>query len=303
MPASSSPAHPIPAAFAPSAEEAAVPAELWSLEFDQLPPQVARLAFPEGPGYAYDAPIAKKDYRKQLRALQAELVKLQAHVRKAGERIVIIFEGRDAAGKGGTIRRFTRHLNPRAARVVALPKPTDAERGQWYFQRYVAHLPTSGEIVFFDRSWYNRAGVERVMGFCSEEQWQAFFDEAPRFEAMLVREGIRLIKIWLTLSRAEQLKRFYERKTDILKSWKLSPIDHAAVGRWDEYSRAIADIFRHTDTDTAPWTVIDANDQRRARLEAMRVVLSALDHAGKDNTAVGQPDARLVRRGRTLLEG
>ncbi len=289
--------------FAPGPEEAAVPPACWSLDFDHLPEEIARLAFPDGPGYAYDAPIARKDYRRQLRALQAELVKLQRHVRKTGERIVIIFEGRDAAGKGGTIRRFTRHLNPRAARVVALPKPTEAERGQWYFQRYVAHLPTAGEMVLFDRSWYNRAGVERVMGFCTEEQWRTFFDEAPRFEAMLARDNIRLFKLWLTVSRAEQLKRFYERKTNILKSWKLSPIDHAAVGKWDDYSRAIADIFRHTDTDAAPWTVIDANDQRRARLEAMRVVLSALDYPGKDTTAIGQPDTRLVRRGRTLLEG
>ncbi len=280
-----------------------VPEELWSLDFDELPEQIARLTFPHGPGYAHDAPIGKKEYRRTLRALQAELVKLQRHVREAGERVVVVFEGSDAAGKGGAIRRFMRHLNPRAARVVALPKPTEVERGQWYFQRYVAHLPTAGEIVFFDRSWYNRAGVERVMGFCSEEQWRAFFDETPRFEQMLVGDGIRLIKIWLTVSRAEQLKRFYERKTNILKSWKLSPIDHVAVGKWDDYSTAIADIFRHTDTDIAPWTVIDANDQRRARLQAMRVVLSALGYPHKDVAIVGQPDAKLVCRGRELLAG
>ena len=285
----------------PPATERDIPSELWSLDFDTLPAPIAALTFPHGPGYAYDAPIPKKEYRRQLKSLQTELVKLQKHVRAAGERIVIVFEGRDAAGKGGTIRRFTRHLNPRHARTVALPKPTEVERGQWYFQRYVAHMPTSGEIVFFDRSWYNRAGVERVMGFCTPEQWRAFFDEAPRFEAMLARDGIRLFKLWLTVSRAEQLKRFYERKTDILKSWKLSPIDHAAVGKWDDYTRAIEDIFRHTDTDTAPWTVIDANDQRRARLEAMRVVLSALDYEGKDTAAIGAIDPRLVRRGRDIL--
>ena len=283
------------------AAEEGLPAELWSLDFDTLPQPVAALAFPAGSGYAYDAPIPKKEYRRQLRALQAELVKLQRHVRQSGERIVVIFEGRDAAGKGGTIRRFTRHLNPRHARVVALPKPTETERGQWYFQRYVAYLPTAGEIVFFDRSWYNRAGVERVMGFCTEGQWRAFFDEAPRFEAMLARDGIRLFKIWLTVSRAEQLARFYERKNNILKSWKLSPIDHAAVGRWEDYTRAIADIFRHTDTDTAPWTVIDANDQRRARLEAMRTVLAALDYPDKDTATVGAPDPVLVCRGREIL--
>ncbi len=285
----------------PPATERDIPSELWSLDFDTLPASIAALTFPHGPGYAYDAPIPKKEYRRQLNSLQTELVKLQKHVRAAGERIVIVFEGRDAAGKGGTIRRFTRHLNPRHARTVALPKPTEVERGQWYFQRYVAHMPTSGEIVFFDRSWYNRASVERVMGFCTPEQWRAFFDEAPRFEAMLARDGIRLFKLWLTVSRAEQLKRFYERKTDILKSWKLSPIDHAAVGKWDDYTRAIEDIFRHTDTDTAPWTVIDANDQRRARLEAMRVVLSALDYEGKDTAAIGAIDPRLVRRGRDIL--
>ena len=283
-----------------SAEES-LPESVWSLDFDDLPPAVAPLTFPSGPGYAHAERIPKKDYRRQLHALQVELVKLQRHVRASGRRIVILLEGRDAAGKGGTIRRFTRHLNPRHARVVALPKPTEAERGQWYFQRYVAHLPTSGEIVFFDRSWYNRAGVERVMGFCTPEQWRAFFDEAPRFEAMLVRDGIHLFKLWLTVSRAEQLRRFYERKTNILKSWKLSPIDHAAVGKWHEYSRAIADIFRHTDTDAAPWTVIDSNDQRRARLEAMRVVLSSLDYPGKDATAIGTPDPLLVCRGRDTL--
>ncbi len=278
-----------------------IPEALWSLEFDALPEPIERLAFPEGPGYAYPAPIAKKDYSRQLRALQVELVKLQRWVRERGERLVIIFEGRDAAGKGGTIRRFTRHLNPRHARVVALPKPTDRERGQWYFQRYVAHLPTAGEIVFFDRSWYNRAGVERVMGFCSEAQWRAFFEEAPRFEAMLVRDGIRLFKFWLTVSRAEQLKRFYERKTDPLKSWKLSPIDHAAVGRWDAYTEAIQDIFRHTHTDVAPWTVIDANDQRRARLEAIRCVVSAFDYPDKDTAAIGSPDPRIVKSGAEMV--
>ncbi len=270
------------------------PAHLWSLDFEELPDEIAALTFPRGSGYAHESPIAKKDYRRQLRALQAELVKLQRWVREHGKRLVIVFEGRDAAGKGGTIRRFTRHLNPRHARVVALPKPSERESGQWYFQRYVAHLPTTGEIVFFDRSWYNRAGVERVMGFCTEEQWRAFFDEAPRFEAMLARDGIHLFKFWLTLSRAEQLKRFYERKNDILKSWKLSPIDHAAVGKWDDYTRAITDIMHHTHTRSAPWTLIDANDQRRARLEAIRHVLRHFDYDGRDDTAIGQPDPRVI---------
>ncbi len=276
---------------------AAIPEELWSLDFDQLPQEIAALAFPHGPGYAYDSRLKRKPYERQLKALQIELVKLQKWVRETGRRIVLVFEGRDAAGKGGTIKRFTWHMNPRAARVVALPKPSDAERGQWYFQRYVAHMPTRGEIVFFDRSWYNRAGVERVMGFCEQPQWEAFFDEAPRFEAMLRRDGIDLFKFWLTESRAEQLKRFYERKNDILKSWKLSPIDHAAVGKWEDYTRAIADIFRHTDTPENPWTVIDSNDQRRARLEAIRVVLRAFDYDGKDTGAIGQVDEKLVFSG------
>ena len=274
-----------------------IPGHLWSLDFDELPAEIAALTFPRGPGYAHDSRIPKKDYRRQLRALQTELVKLQRHVRESGARVVIVFEGRDAAGKGGTIRRFMRHLNPRHARVVALPKPTEREQGQWYFQRYVAHLPTRGEIVFFDRSWYNRAGVERVMGFCTQEQWRTFFEEAPRFEAMLAREGIRLFKFWLTVSRAEQLRRFYERKTNILKSWKLSAIDHAAVGKWDAYTEAIADIMRHTHTEAAPWTIIDANDQRRARLEAIRCVVRQFDYPDKDEAAIGATDARIVRPG------
>ena len=201
---------------------------------------------------------------------------------------------------------MTQYLNPRQARVVALAKPSEVEQGQWYFQRYIAHLPTRGEIVLFDRSWYNRAGVERVMGFCTPEQVELFFREAPNFESLLVRDGIRLFKMWLTVSREEQLKRFYERKTDPLKSWKLSPIDYAAIGKWHDYTVAIADIFRRTDTPDAPWTVIDANDQRRARLQCMKVVLSACDYDGKDMDAIGGIDRDLVATGRDhlkLLEG
>ncbi len=287
----------------PDAQDtSAIPENLWSLDFDELPPQIAALAFPHGPGYAYDRKLKRKIYERRLKALQIELVKFHKWVRETGRRVVLVFEGRDAAGKGGTIRRFTWHMNPRAARVVALPKPSDTERGQWYFQRYVAHMPTSGEIVFFDRSWYNRGGVERVMGFCTRDQWEAFFEEAPRFEAMLRRDGIHLFKFWLTESRAEQLKRFYERKNDILKSWKLSPIDYASVGKWDDYTRAIADIFRHTDTPENPWTVIDSNDQRRARLEAIKVVLSAFDYDGKDEDAIGAVDEKLVFSGADWLK-
>ena len=278
-----------------------IPAHLWSLDFDTLPEPIAAAAFPGGPGYAHDAPISGKDYKRRLKNLHLELVKLQRWVRDTGQRLVIVFEGRDAAGKGGTIRRFTRHLNPRHARVVALPKPTETERGQWYYQRYVAHLPTAGDITFFDRSWYNRAGVERVMGFCNEDQWKLFFAETPHFEAMLARDGIHLVKFWLAISRAEQLKRFYERKTNPLKAWKLSPIDHAAVAKWGDYSAAIADIFRHTDTDAAPWTVIDANDQRRARLEAIRHVLKRFDYPDKDAAAIGPVNHKLVMTGKEWL--
>ena len=283
-------------------DTSAIPENLWSLDFDELPPRIAALVFPQGPGYAYDRKLKRKVYERRLKALQIELVKFHKWVRETGRRVVLVFEGRDAAGKGGTIRRFTWHMNPRAARVVALPKPSDTERGQWYFQRYVAHMPTSGEIVFFDRSWYNRGGVERVMGFCTQAQWEAFFEEAPRFEAMLRRDGTHLFKFWLTESRAEQLKRFYERKTDILKSWKLSPIDYASVGKWDDYTRAIADIFRHTDTPENPWTVIDSNDQRRARLEAIKVVLTAFDYDGKDEEAIGAVDEKLVVSGADWLK-
>jgi polyphosphate kinase 2 len=208
--------------------------------------------------------------------------------------MVCLFEGRDAAGKGGTIQRIMQYISPRHARVVALAKPTDIEQGQWYFQRYVAHLPTAGDMSLYDRSWYNRAGVERVMGFCTEGQVEAFFAEAPVFEGMLVRDGLRLFKFWLTLSRAEQLKRFYERKLDPLKGWKLSPIDHEAVKKWHDYTRAIADLLARTDTPQAPWKVVDANDQKRARLECIKAVLNAFDYEGKDAGNIKAVDTRLV---------
>jgi polyphosphate kinase 2 len=277
------------------------PEALYSLDFAALPPEIAARAFPNGP-YAKRKPIEDKKYEKRLRSLQIELVKLQNWVEAKGERIVILFEGRDAAGKGGCISRFTQYLNPRQLQVVALAKPTETERNQWYFQRYVAHLPALGTMTLFDRSWYNRAGVERVLGFCSEAEVALFFQEVPSFEAMLVRDGIRLFKFWLTVSRDEQLKRFYERKSDILKSWKLSPVDFAAVGKWHDFTTAIADIFRRTDTPDAPWTVIDANDQRRARLQCMTVVLSAFAYDDKDDDAVGTIDPELVTSGLEFLE-
>lgn len=266
---------------------------LFSLDFDVLPPELEALTFPHG-DYAFDKKMKKKQFERRLEELQIELVKLQKWVRANDQRIAMVFEGRDAAGKGGTIKRFTANLHPRYARVVALAKPSDVERGQWYFQRYVKHMPTYGEMVFFDRSWYNRSGVERVMGFCSEDQVQTFFQEVPVFEGMLVREGIHFFKFWLTVSRAEQLKRFYERKNSELKNWKLSPIDHKSVGKWDEYSRAIADQINQTHTPIAPWTIIDSNDQRRARLAAIQTVLLAIDYDGKDESRIGEIDKRVL---------
>jgi len=281
--------------------EKKIPAKSWSLEFDDLPEQIDAQTFPHG-DYIRDKKIKKSKYEDQLEALQIELVKLQRWVRENNERVVLVFEGRDAAGKGGTIRRFQLNLNPRAARTVALSKPSDVEQGQWYFQRYIDHLPTEGEMVFYDRSWYNRAGVERVFGFCSEEQVQNFFMETPVFEGMLEREGIHLFKFWLTVERPEQLKRFYERKINPLKQWKLSPIDTKSVGKWDAYTKAIVDMFRHTDTEHAPWTVLDANDQKRARLNAIRIVLNSFEYDGKDAANIGDVDEDLVWTGQGFLE-
>ena len=278
-----------------------LPDTAYTLDADELPPEVDALTFPHG-DYAVSKKLKRDKYEEELERLQIELVKLQAWVREREERLVLVFEGRDAAGKGGTIKRFTAYMNPRHARVVALSKPSDVERGQWYFQRYVSHMPTDGEIVMFDRSWYNRAGVERVMGFCSEDDVSTFFLEAPVFEGMLAREGLHVFKFWLTIERPEQLKRFYERKTNPLKSWKLSPMDHAAVGKWNDYTRAITDMLRNTDTPHAPWTVVDSNDQRRARLEAIRSVLKAFDYTGKDEEAVGEIDERIVMTAQQFLD-
>ncbi len=284
------------------ADKTSIPDELWSLDFDELPKEIDALTFPDGEGYVRDKKMSSKKYDKQLEALQIELVKLQRWVREKGERVVLVFEGRDAAGKGGTIKRFMMNLNPRFAHVVALAKPSDVELGQWYFQRYIDWLPTTGDMCFFDRSWYNRAGVERVFGFCTEEQVQDFFMEAPVFEGMLRREGIHLFKFWLTVERAEQLKRFYERKNNPLKQWKLSPMDYKSVSKWDQYTEAIADMFRNTDTPHAPWTVLDANDQKRARLNAIRVVLNAFDYDGKDAENIGEIDKDLVWTGQEFLD-
>ncbi|MEW4566909.1 polyphosphate kinase 2 [Tautonia sp. JC769] len=246
--------------------------------------------------YPYKHRLSRKSYERQKYQLQVELLKLQAWVKETGQRIVIFFEGRDAAGKGGTIKRFMEHLNPRGARVVALEKPTSEEQGQWYFQRYLKHMPTHGEIVLFDRSWYNRAGVERVMGFCSNEDYAAFMHQAPEIERHLVNSGIHLIKFWFSVSRKEQRRRFREREIHPLKQWKLSPIDQASLDKWDDYTTAKEAMFFHTDHSECPWIVVKSDCKKRARLNAMRHVLRSLDYTGKDPSKVGPPDPLIVGR-------
>jgi len=253
-------------------------------------------------GYPYRNLLSRRNYEQQKYRLQVELLKLQAWVRNTRQKVVVLFEGRDAAGKGGTIKRFMEHLNPRGARVVALEKPTDQERGEWYFQRYVRHLPTAGEIVMFDRSWYNRAGVERVMGFCADEQYREFMRQAPEFERMLVHNDIFLIKFWFSVSRKEQRRRFSEREAHPLKQWKLSPVDVASLDKWDEYTKAKEAMFFHTDTADAPWTVIKSDCKKRARLNAMRYILHHLPYANKDLTRIGQLDPLLVGRAHIVHE-
>ena len=245
-------------------------------------------------GYPYDVKLGRKEYEKTKRKLQIELLKLQAWVKESGQKIVIIFEGRDAAGKGGAIKRFTEHMNPRGARVVALEIPTEREQTQWYFQRYVAHLPAGGEIVMFDRSWYNRAGVERVMDYCTPQQYLEFTRSAPDFEELLVNSGIHLIKFWFSVGKAEQRARFASRSQDRVKQWKLSPTDLASLDKWDDYTRAKEAMFFYTDTSYAPWTVVKSNDKKRARLEAMRWVLSKFDYPNKDHDVVGTPDPKII---------
>jgi polyphosphate kinase 2 len=245
-------------------------------------------------GYPYAERMPRREYEVTKRRLQIELLKLQGWVKDTGQQVVVVFEGRDAAGKGGTIKRFTEHLNPRGARVVALDKPSERERTQWYFQRYVQHLPAGGEIVLFDRSWYNRAGVERVMGYATPDEHSRFLRQAPLFERMLVQSGVHLIKLWFSVSRSEQRSRFIVRQIDPVRQWKLSPTDLASLDKWDEYTEAKETMFLHTDTAEAPWTVVKSNDKKRGRLEAMRHVLSRLDYAGKDPAVVGVPDPLVV---------
>ncbi|MDR0233399.1 MAG: polyphosphate kinase 2 [Zoogloeaceae bacterium] len=253
-------------------------------------------------GYPYKNLMSRKNYEKQKYHLQVELLKLQAWVKETGQRVVILFEGRDAAGKGGTIKRFMEHLNPRGAKVVALEKPSDVERGQWYFQRYAQHLPTTGEIVLFDRSWYNRAGVERVMGFCTPDEYVEFMRQCPEFERNLTRSGIHLIKFWFSVSRAEQHRRFKERRNHPLKQWKLSPIDMASLDKWDDYTKAKEAMFFYTDTADAPWTVVKSDCKKRARLNALRYVLHKLPYANKDLEHIGLVDSLLVGRANVVHE-
>lgn len=274
----------------------------FDIDDPELPEEIDGRALESG-GYPYSETMKRKRYEEELVPLQIELLKLQAHIQRTGQRVVALFEGRDSAGKGGAIGAMMAHLNPRHARAVALTKPTDAERGQWYFQRYIAHLPTRGDIVLFDRSWYNRAGVERVMGFCDKDQLADFLREAPEFEGMLVRDGIHLFKFYLTIGREMQLKRFHERRHDPLKRWKLTDIDLAAIPKWDDYTKAQHDLFRFTHTATCPWTAVRANDQRRARLEVIRCVLQCLDYDQKDAMIAVAPDPKIVGSGPEFFYG
>jgi polyphosphate kinase 2 len=252
--------------------------------------------------YPYRDRMRQRIYEEQKFELQTELLKLQAWVKATQQRLVLLFEGRDAAGKGGTIKRFMEHLNPRGARVVALTRPNEVERGQWYFQRYVQHLPSAGEMVLFDRSWYNRAGVEHVMGFCSDAEYAEFLRQVPEFERNLVRSGIHLVKFWFSVSREEQRRRFSERRDHPLKQWKLSPVDLASLDKWDDYTRAKEAMFFHTDTADAPWTVVKSDDKKRARLNAMRHVLHLHPYTGRNLKRIGTVDELLVGRAELVHE-
>jgi polyphosphate kinase 2 len=265
----------------------------FDLEEPKLPDWVAKRALGSG-GYPYDDEMKADAYDKELTMLQVELAKLQLSVNERGERIVALFEGRDAAGKGGTVMAIRENMNPRLVRDVALPKPTEVEDKQWYFQRYVAELPTGGEIALFDRSWYNRAGVEKIMGFCTESQLRTFLEQAPDLEKMLVEDGIVLFKFYLDIGREMQLKRFHERRHNPLKIWKLSPIDYAALSKWEEYSQARDVMLKATHTKETPWTVVRANDKKRAHLAVIRHILASVDYRGKDRHIIGKPDGRIL---------
>ncbi|MGH1419191.1 MAG: polyphosphate kinase 2 [Hyphomicrobiaceae bacterium] len=251
--------------------------------------------------YPYKKKMSRRSYEKQKAELQTELLKVQEWVKTTNQKIVMIFEGRDAAGKGGTIKRFTEHLNPRGARVVALEKPTNREKSQWFFQRYIEHFPSGGEIVLYDRSWYNRAGVERVMGFCSAGEYLEFMREAPDIERMMVRSGIRLYKYWFSVTREEQLRRFKARENEPLKKWKLSPIDRQSLNKWDDYTEAKEAMFFYTDTADAPWTIVKSSDKKRARLNCMKHFLASLPYPGKDHKIIGKPDPLIIGTGEHVI--
>ncbi len=265
----------------------------FDIDDPDLPDWVADNELSAG-GYPYDRRMKRKDYESQLERLQIELVKLQYWLQKTGERVMVLFEGRDAAGKGGTIFVTRQYMNPRTARNVALTKPTETERGQWYFQRYVAHFPTAGEFVTFDRSWYNRAGVEPVMGFCTPRQHELFLEEAPSFEKGIVADGVRLFKFWLAIGQETQLKRFHDRRHSPLKMWKFSPMDIAGIERWNDYTKARDLMFERTHSAHAPWTVVLANDKRRARLAVIRRLLLSMPYDGRDMDVLGEEDAGVI---------
>jgi polyphosphate kinase len=289
----------VPAVLAAQPADAPVPIEfegktyMFDINDPVLPSWIEESALPSG-GFPYSKKKDEDDYLEELEKLQIELVKLQEWQQATKSRIVVVFEGRDAAGKGGTINAVRENMNPRSARNVALPKPSDTERGQWYFQRYAAQMPTAGEFVTFDRSWYNRAGVEPVMGFCTPAQHEEFLEEAPNFEKMLASDGIHLFKIWLDIGRTMQLKRFHERRHSPLRYWKFSPIDIAGLTKWDNYSAMRDLMFKRTHTKAAPWTVVRSNDKRRARLETIRHVLSAISYTGKNDADIAKPDRKII---------
>ena len=271
-------------------------------EYPKIKPDQVRQAFEQGK-YPYRRKIARRVYEDEKACLQAELLKVQIWAQETGQKFVILFEGRDAAGKGGTIKRFAEHLNPRFARVIALNKPSDRERSQWYFQRYIEHLPSAGEMVFYDRSWYNRAGVERVMGFCTPKEYLEFMRQAPDLERMLVRSGIRLFKYWFSVTQNEQKRRFESRAEDPLKRWKLSPVDLASLDKWNDYTEAKEAMFFYTDTADAPWTIVKSNDKKRARLNCMRHFLASLDYPDRDDSVVLRPDPLLVGNASHVVNG
>lgn len=273
---------------------------LFDINEPTLPAWIEKKAMTSG-GYPYGKKLKRKEYEPALEALQIELVKLQAWLQDKGERVMALFEGRDAAGKGGTISALRHNMNPRTARNVALPKPTETERGQWYFQRYVAQFPTAGEFVTFDRSWYNRGVVEPVMGFCTPQEHRRFLDEVPRFETMIVGDGIRFFKFWLNIGHEMQLKRFHDRRHSALKNWKFSPIDVAGMGLWDQYTEKRDEMMAATHTATAPWIIVRANDKRRARLAAIRRILLTIPYDGRDLAAIGEEDPKVIGEGTEFL--